>query len=395
MSKQYLVKFTPIGRFFFGGSYSLGESFYAESLKFPQPTTVLGCLRNTILIQNGIVSKKNPLSPDLDDKNAKELTGTSTIENLNNQDTNFGIIERISPVFIVKNNSDFLFAIPKDLYENGEGKTRKEDKTRKLTLYNHKKVPNAKSYYSGHTFDYAVLSEKDPKAKDSLYFGGKEFWKSYMNKDKIEFEKDLWFEDEEIFIAHESVGIRKGLKDRSNREDAYYVKIDYSLKKEYSFGVIVWVKDDAESFLHNDEVILGGEHSTFRMEVEEINQEIKNSIQEHPVMECLLEDKCNLSSNFSISNNGTKLVAISPILVSEDESDKLIDCCEHRIVGGIFSTRNCKRENCLPNSKSQAVRMIPAGSVFYLKDKCSLNEWCLPYNLPYKIGYNYVLKIGG
>ncbi|MCI4463566.1 MAG: hypothetical protein JHC30_05285, partial [Caldisericum sp.] len=112
MSKQYLVKFTPIGRFFFGGSYSLGESFYAESLKFPQPTTVLGCLRNTILVQNGIVSKKNPLFPDLDDKNAKELTGTSTIEKLNDQDTNFGIIERISPVFIVKNNSDFLFAIP-------------------------------------------------------------------------------------------------------------------------------------------------------------------------------------------------------------------------------------------------------------------------------------------
>ncbi|MCI4463567.1 MAG: hypothetical protein JHC30_05290, partial [Caldisericum sp.] len=230
-----------------------------------------------------------------------------------------------------------------------------------------------------------------PKAKDSLYFGGKEFWKSYMNKDKIEFEEDLWFDEEKIFIAHESVGIRKGLKDRSNREDAYYVKIDYSLKKEYSFGVIVWVKDDAESFLHNDEVILGGEHSTFRMEVEEINQEIKNSIQGHPVMECILEDKCNLSSNFSISNNGTKLVAISPILVSEYESDKLIDCCEHRIVGGIFSTRNCKRENCAPNSKSQAARMIPAGSVFYLKDKCSLNEWCLPY----KIGYNYVLKIGG
>jgi len=388
MSKQYLVKFTPIGRFFFGGSYSLGESFYAESLKFPQPTTVLGCLRNTILIQNGIVSKKNPLFPDLDNEDVKErvkeLTGTSTIENLNDQDTNFGIIERISPVFIVKNNSDFLFAIPKDLYEKREGNTRK------LTLYSHKKVPNAKSHYSGHTFDYAVLSEKDPKAKDSLYFGGKEFWKSYMNKDKIEFNKDLWFEDEEIFTAHKSVGIRKGLKDGSNRENAYYVKIDYSLKKEYSFGVVVWVKDDAESFLHDDEVILGGEHSTFRMEVEEINQETKNNIKQHPVMECILEDKCN-PSNFSISNNGTKLVAISPILVSEDESDKLIDCCEHRIVGGIFSTRNCKRENCLPNSKSQAARMIPAGSVFYLKDNSSLNE----LNLPYKIGYNYVLKIGG
>jgi len=390
MSKQYLVKFTPIGRFFFGGSYSLGESFYAESLKFPQPTTVLGCLRNTILIQNGIVSKKNPLFPNLDDEMVKELTGTSKIKNLNDQDTNFGIIERISPVFIVKNNSDFLFAIPKDLYENGEGSTRK------LTLYSHKQVPNAKSYYSGHTFDYAVLSEKDPKAKNSLYFGSKEFWKSYMNKDKvnkdnIEFNKDLWFEEEEIFTAHKSVGIRKGLKDGSNREDAYYVKIDYSLKKEYSFGVIVWVKDDAKDFLHDDKVILGGEHSTFRMEVEEINQETKNGIQGHPVMECILEDKCNLSNNFSISNNGTKLVAISPILVSEDESDKLIDCCEHRIVGSIFSTRNCKRENCLPNSKSQAARMIPAGSVFYLKDKCSLKEWCLPY----KIGYNYVLKIGG
>ena len=81
MSTPYLIRFTPVNRFFFGSSHSFAEGFYVESMKYPQPTTILGCLRNTILIQEGIVKDDGTGRhiPDIDNSDAKELTGTSAI----------------------------------------------------------------------------------------------------------------------------------------------------------------------------------------------------------------------------------------------------------------------------------------------------------------------------
>ncbi|MEW6654461.1 MAG: CRISPR-associated protein Cmr3, partial [Bacteroidota bacterium] len=55
MNKFYLITFTPLGRFYFGSANSWGESFYATSLKFPTQTTILGCLRRTMLKQKGLL----------------------------------------------------------------------------------------------------------------------------------------------------------------------------------------------------------------------------------------------------------------------------------------------------------------------------------------------------
>ncbi len=372
MSTPYIITFTPINKFFFGSSYSLGEGFYAESLKFPQPTTILGCIRNTILIQNNIVLKDRKNFPDIEHEDAKALTGTSKVSNLNDADDNFGVIEKMSPVFIVKQKDkkieDILFPTPADV--TGDGCL--------LTHFDYMKTNDAISNYSGRKVNYAVLSERKPKSPYANYFGGKYFWKAYINNQPLPYNHE--YNEDEIFIVHTSVGIAR--ENRIAKEGAFYTKIDYSLKEYFSFGVIAWFKE--ENVLKEDIVILGGEQSTFLMKISSVDDEISKY---HPVFNRMINGNCDLFENLKDCDNIKKLVTLSPIVLDETLNNSFTDVMEHRIVNGIHSTRIAKRIDAV---KSESVRMISACSVFYPKEKTELT---LSWKIPYKIGYNYAIKI--
>jgi len=382
MGKALLVTFTPINRFFFGGSYSFEDSFYAESLKFPQPTTVLGCIRHTILVQNGILSPIAIIDPKtitekLGDR-GKELTGSSMINGLDDTDDNFGIIEKISPTFIVKFKDneieDFLFPVSADVVIKKEDSKEKEDKI-SLTCFKYTKT-NGKSSYSGRVAEYAILSERNSKLDGVHCLGGKDFWEAYMCGNSLP--HNSVYEEDKIFIAHTSVGI--GRKNRVAEEGMFYTKIDYSLQNDFTFAVIAWLKED--SILKNGVVFLGGEQSTFLMKVSSLGD------MSHPIINMIVNDKCNLSENLSSCSNEEKFVALSPIVLEDKNSNyKFASAMEHRIVKGMQATRMIRRAKAL---KSEAISMIPAGAVFYPKEPVNLTvNWAIPY----KIGYNYVIKI--
>lgn len=381
MGKALLVTFTPINRFFFGGSYSFEDSFYAESLKFPQPTTVLGCIRHTILVQNGILSPIAIIDPKtitekLGDR-GKELTGSSMVNGLDDPDDNFGIIEKISPAFIVKFKDneieDFLFPVSADVLIKKENNKEKEDKI-SLTCFKYTKT-NGKSSYSGRVAEYAILSERNSKFDGVHYLGGKDFWEAYIRGNSLPHNPE--YEEDKIFIAHTSVGI--GRKNRVAEEGMFYTKIDYSLRKCFAFAVITWLKED--SILKNGVVILGGEQSTFLMKVSSLGD------MTHPVINMIVNDKCNLPENLSSCLNEEKFVALSPIVLDKNSNYKFASAMEYRIVKGMQATRMIRRAKAV---KSEAISMIPAGAVFYPKEPVSLTvNWAIPY----KIGYNYLIKI--
>lgn len=368
----YIITFTPESRFFFGGNYSFSESFYAESLKLPQPTTILGCIRNTLLIQEGLVLKDKPGFPDIEsDRNrAKELTGTAKIERLDDTDTNFGVIDKVSPVFLVKRDESykFLFKVPKDVIKN--------TKSGNLEIFGYNRIDGAKSSYSGNNVNYAILTEKEHKAINAEYYGDEEFWKAYKNGGTIQYNQD--FEEDQIFSRYVGVGIKK-----FGGKEAYYTKIEYSLKKGYSFAVVVWFKGN--KILNDDIVVLGGEQSTFKMEVIEAKKIVKNG--QHPVLDCILNGECHLLDNLKNCSGTCKMIALSPIVLDANQSITFAKAVEHRIVIGVESTRFVKRLGF--SGKSEATRMIPSGSVFYVKDNALISEW----ELPYKIGYNYIFTI--
>jgi len=379
-SKPYLITFKPINRFFFGSSYSLGEGFYAKSLKFPQPTTVLGCIRNTILAQNNLIEiTKIPQKDFLENNEAvKQFTGTSKIETLSDSDDNFGVVERISPVFLIKQAEgkieDTLFHVPADVVQ-GERSF--------LTCYEYeKKEGSAKSSYSGRKINYAILFRKQPKSVNANYYGGRSFWDAYLNKKLLPY--DPAYEEDNIFSTYKNVGIER--ENRKAKTGAFYFKIEYSLRDGFSFGLVIWLKskNGEDAPLKDGIVILGGERSTFSMKVSLVTRDLLSN----PVMERIINGKCDLIDNLSNCTNKEKLIALSPVILDEQSSNGFAKAMEHRIINGLHSIRTVKRAN--GKEKSEAARMIPAGSIFYPSCSISLSfNWVIPY----KIGYNYALRI--
>jgi len=380
MSTPYLITFTPINRFFFGSSHSFAEGFYVESMKYPQPTTILGCLRDTILLQNNVVvemADKRRIA-NIDDEKAKNLTGTSKVKGLDNNDDNFGVIEKLSPVFIVKQSDtdikDILFPAPADI----------QIKDCSLNLITYVKDSAAISSYSGKRKDYAILSNKDPKLYSKGFLGGNAFWNAYINN-KQPFPYNSEYDEEKIFIANTSVGI--GRKGRVAQEGMFYTKIDYSLKEGYSFGVIVWLTESGK--LKDATIKMGGEQSTFQMKVKSITDGIFSS---HPVTKAIINNNCDFFEILKTTNNDYKLIVLSPVVLDETTNKKLMDIMEHRIVQGIQSMRmlNPGVRVSGKGEKSESICMIPLGSVFYPEKSADVG---MAWKIPYKIGYNYAIKI--
>lgn len=386
MSTPYLITFTPVNRFFFGSSHSFAEGFYVESLKYPQPTTMLGCLRNTILIQEGIVKDDGTGRhiPDIDNTDAKKLTGTSTINGLDDSNDDFGVIERVSPIFIVKHGNngieDILFPLPSDIEKDKDSNT--------LRCLNPSRESNAISSYSGNRKDYAILSSKNPKLPEVNCLGGKDFWSAYINNDPLPYNNN--YDENSIFKTYISVGIGCENKDagggkryfkKTTIKGMFYTKIDYSLDKGFSFGVLLWLKDN--NVLKDDVVLLGGEQSAFHMKITPATNSIFTT---HPVTMAIMNDNCDLFQKSAACANKDKLVALSPLAFDEDINSSLAGIMEHRIIKGIKAIRTIKKIGAV---KSEAVRMIPAGSVLYPDKSINLTGW----KIPYKVGYNHAIKI--
>jgi len=332
-------------------------------------------VQNDILPPIAIINPKN-IAAIIGDK-GKKLTGTSMVNGLDDPDDNFGIIEKISPVFIMKFKDnkieDFLFPASADVVTKKEENEKKE-KTISLNCFKYAKK-EGKSSYSGRENEYAILSERNPKLHEACYLGGKYFWEAYINGNRLPHHPS--HEEDRIFIAHTSVGISR--KDKVAEEGMFYTKVDYSLRKDFAFAVIAWLKED--SSLKDGVVFLGGEQSTFLMKVFPFED------QSHPIINMIVSRKCDLPENLSSWSNGEKLVALSPVVLDNDSNFKFANAMEHRVVKDMHTTKMIRRAGA---SKSESISMIPAGAVFYPKEKVSL---AMKWAIPYKIGYNYVIKI--
>lgn len=95
----YLFTLTPLEPFFFG-TEKMGESgnkndYYQKSTYYPQQTAILGMLRY-------LIGELNDFSF------VRELIGEKSFDATNYTEANFGIINSISSVFIIRDNEAFL-----------------------------------------------------------------------------------------------------------------------------------------------------------------------------------------------------------------------------------------------------------------------------------------------
>lgn len=398
MGIPYLITFKPYGRFYFGTPQSFGESFYALSSMFPTQTTILGTLRATILKQNGLLDlhTRKPKTDSNGDllNEVKELTGTSKMSDLFDNDDNFGKILKISPVFIVRQEEgsecveDFLLPVPADVvfdYDKNEKEANGSPKISGLKLLEFKE----QNIEFGKVFSRNEVSTKlyslDKKSKEHTadYMGGILLWKSYAEfKMKHELVYHPHYLTSKIFLPDSQPGIAR--ENRKTKEEHFYTKRDFRLNESFSFGVIVHFSE--QNVIKDYDVIMGGEKSLFRLTVKLVNENTF-PYREHPIIKRFINenDFGDLYSSNIKNTNVSKLVALSPII----GNNATINGIDFAIINEMYIHRNIEFDDGL-RKKSISYSAIPYGSVLFVNNNFGINPSTIP-PIPRKIGFNFLM----
>jgi CRISPR type III-B/RAMP module-associated protein Cmr3 len=373
MTQPYLITFTPVGPFFFGTERSFYEGYFAVSSLFPSSLTVLGCLRHSILRSNGITVTYGSFPTQTAD--VKKLSGLVAHDFFGNGDPDFGVIERLSPVFLVRQghaHKDIYFPLPADIEMAGG----------KLRLFSFS--PAAKgalgvtdALHGPHGERSAIRSTKDRKSAPARCFGGAQFWSEYLGKEG-RFTQESCVNQRCVFCDDLSYGI--ALEGRQIRKGQFYCKSDYRLESGWAFGVVAWLKDSLS--LKNQMVMLGGRTSLFQLSVQTI---VPDDYERHPVMKRLLEGKSDASTVLGAARCCSKVILLSPL---HFDKALLKNGLRHAVVERPKIVRYFGSEGRNPGAKKTAC-LVPEGSVFYpagpvrIADSKTLTA----------IGYNQVVAV--
>lgn len=127
---EYLVTFSPLGNYSFGSdrrfsfvgknNYSEDEytPYFIRTNRVPEQSTVFGMIRYLILVSNGIQLKQD-FQYDGNTRNKIEALIGEQSFSLNGGVRDFGKLEKISPIFLLKNSEEIVIPNP---FNNKQGK---------------------------------------------------------------------------------------------------------------------------------------------------------------------------------------------------------------------------------------------------------------------------------
>jgi len=377
MKMQYLITFKPYSTFFFGTFKSFGEGYYAESSRFPLQTSIVGCLRKTILKQNGWLDQKGNY-PDKKYRNQYEqITGSVATVSMDSSDLNLGIIEKVSPVFIVRQApghfcpDDFLFPVPQDI-DYQYDPVEKDDKGNKVITgfdyLNYKLIRESEK-------EKAITSRiRNPKNDPPDYLGDRDFWEKYIRHEEIPYHPGC--ESGNIFLNVVQQGIARD-ENRQTVEGAFYEKHAFCLAKGYSFGVIAVLNGETPFKKEKDDVFLGGDRSLFQMQIKPITAPYELRYTGHPVMNRILGSE----PHYEPPDDDNKYVCISALYGDQEPLD-----LEHALILSLEANRFLEYQK----KKTDSYCGIPHSSVLYPKKGKSFIY--KGYDMATKIGYNFIIK---
>lgn len=375
MSKVYLVKWKAMEFYFFSGerNFGFGEGrnyngnpYFIHSLKMPTQTTILGTLRYEILRRLNCESSYIDDEEELKQQQT-ELVGPQSFD-LKGLENDFGLIKKMSPLFILKGEECIVKAPYHKAYSSAtkyqtrdlKGDSERYDlldgkNKRTLTLLN----------------DISLKNESDHRSK-------------FINLNKVkelESKEDL-IDESTMFISDVRVGINT-----KATEDGFFKKGYCRLHPDYEFGVYVELDEYEELHKSISEtgksiVYMGMNKSAFIMTIEEV----KDSVE-------VVEN--NVKETLKTTTNSNIYYALSDVYVDYEQLSK---CCT-LILGDCREFRNLKTAD---NPISYYYRfkagslhyMMSAGSVFFVENTEEFEKLFNVENLN-KIGLNKVVNIGG
>ena len=366
---NYLVKLKPINNFFFGGDITFGNlgdeensSYFVKSRYFPQQTAILGLIRRQLLVQKGLLTKKvkgewvtaqkkddSVLNTDnskdykyqkneLIRDEAIKLVGIGQFDIDSNLD--LGIINKISPVFIIKGNECFF-----QLNEFGEFNKKSDEKEMRCFIDNKEKdfIPILEGFKS-----------KDGVLKNLV---------SASNKISID----------NVFKEVEQIGNNK-----KEEENSLYKKTSYKFLDNFEFAFILELSEECN--LDESIVSLGGDNSNFRMVFEK--KDVNYNFDE-------------ITKTLKLNNNTITLFSDAYI------KENVLDYCDFA-VNSIISFQNLRPNYIKDNKRNSDSNMVfsdkkyfyERGSVFFNPkyDNTYNFDTILKKDNLQKIGYNIFKK---
>ncbi len=364
---KYLIKLKPMDDFFFGqenkyrrkfngGNISIEPDYFQVSALFPQQTTLLGMLRYYLLLINNQI-------PITNEGIAKELIGDKSFD-LNVKSPSFGMINKITPVFIVKDD-DIYILNPKDLILPNDG-------TEYLKAKDYSVKNNLRSNFE-NLFFFENYKEKNGLDK-------------FLLKSENEF-LPLFYDKENhpngVFVKKEKVGITKGDNGKT-LDKAFYKQVFYGLNTPYSFGFIAELNEDNFD-VKTGFVPMGAEKSIFEISFSKYDGDYRSEI--------------NLQNT-----NKPKIVLLSDTYISDYKPDDYKMAISNTKTFRFIKTEVKKGHKYYSSDpikgkqikRSKKLNLIERGSVFYFYDEAQMNAFAskLDSEINFKtIGYNHYIKI--
>lgn len=363
---EYLVTLKPLSPFFFGTNKTFSDQdlHSVTSSRYPQQTHILGMLRNYLLKYSGNLKlrKRGWWVENKDFLSAFNLVGGFD-KNSTQQEESLGIIQNISPVFLVSKQNqtikDFHFEVPKD-----SGYTIISDDSTIVLAGTLK----SKSYFlEGY------------KEKEGLLSGltTHKFWKHYQ-ENKFTSKDDAGKETlqyVDVFQEVQQVGIRRDkiTKTVDEHDDrSFYNKTSFMFKPQndgitFEFGFILSLEKTDKLKFETALVELGAERSLFEISFTKYDE--------------------NLQKFYPTSKEDfTKAVVLGECFVDNFEDIEYM--VSENFLPHAHLVRSSKKVSHANSKKSKQQNLIPKGSVIVLS-----KEFQTSNDENTKIGYNQLIYI--
>ena len=383
----YLIKLTPLDKFFFGQKKNFGDdnaNYFVYSSLFPQQTTLLGLLRYQLLqIAGEEIFKDNKIQ---DEHKAGELIGKQSFSPFVKDKLQFGIIQSLSPVFIIdkKNKDEYFRPVGRRFQKENE------------------KAPYNLLHLSCQAGCPPIFGEYKPKK------GLASCWLSSKSHTLLN--------EEDFFTKDERIGIRKDYEGATN-DDAFFCQRYYRFKNfkkvvedeeakvckqppvrehDFCFAVLLETHRDIKHEELNKRIVyLGGERQPFLMDLMEVSEEtFKFNIE---------------SSTLTSDEKHYTVVLLSDAMIEPEHLEgvkfastevKDFACLLTHVGTRKFYNKKKKREE-QNLEKDETVlshqhELYARGSVFYFDTKEQANQFCEDLEkVPnfHTIGYNHAIII--
>lgn len=394
MPVYYKISLTPLAPFFFGKDAisELGnkQNYFQTSAFLPPQTTLLGMLRHHLLM------KKGWAFPQVESSTAEDL------ENLIGQKgfvpytlNNYGVIQRLSPVFLTKNNAEHYFLCNK-LFVKGtevssESSTGKAFGSTEDSKANHILKLNGNKLTAKDLFDDCFVNYKN--INDKIEFNNVISQVLQTGNTKTAYRKEMSDDEAYYRFNHASFVQHSDIKEEKEEKRTYKRKNvntpSFILNDIYKFSFYAELQNEELEDQYSNVIIMGKEQSPFQMDIAKLPfienvQEIPILFQK-PEINAINKRVWLLSNLFSEESN--ELKANTNFICTESAPFRCFTKSVHH-------DQRAKKWSFSKPNKTTEYSLYKQGGILYsdkiseLKDSVfdKAPEW-------QKIGYNYFKTI--